>query len=96
MVFKTHPVVMLSDAQLPNRVVTATGSTKGNYYPVYIGDFKAYGTLFRGKTLEVASTNIGGNAWASDSTEVRGIMRMDVQKLDGAAAIKKEIFIAVA
>jgi HK97 family phage major capsid protein len=96
MLFKSHPVVVLSDVTLANRVVTTTGATKGNYYPIYIGDFKTYGTLFVGKTLEVASTNIGGNAWVSDSTEVRGIMRMDAQKMDAAAAIKKEIFIAVA
>jgi HK97 family phage major capsid protein len=96
MMFKSHPVVMLSDVQLPIRTVTTTGATKGNYFPVYIGDYKVFGTLFVGKTLEVASTNIGGNAWASDSTEVRGIMRADAQKLDGAAAIKREIFVAVA
>lgn len=94
MIFKSHQVVMLSDVQLPNRVVTTTGATKGTYYPVYIGDYKTFGTLFVGKTLEVASTNIGGNAWVSDSTEVRGIMRLDAQKLDGAAAIKREIFVA--
>lgn len=94
MMFKSHQVVMLSDVQLPNRVVTTTGATKGTYYPVYIGDYKTFGTLFVGKTLEVASTNIGGNAWVSDSTEVRGIMRLDAQKLDGAAAIKREIFVA--
>ncbi|MNO10239.1 hypothetical protein D3C81_2339740 [compost metagenome] len=55
-----------------------------------------FGTLFQGKTLEVASTNIGGNAWVTDSTEVRGIMRLDAQKMDSAAAIKREIFIAAA
>lgn len=96
MMFKSHEVVILSDAQLPVRTVTTAGATKGNYFPIYIGDYKVFGTLFVGKTLEVASTNIGGNAWASDSTEVRGIMRADAQKLDGAAAIKREIFIAVA
>ena len=94
MIFKNKRIVMMSDASLPNRVVTTTGVTKGTYYPVYVGDYKVFGTLFRGKTLEVASTNIGGNAWATDSTEVRGIMRLDVQKLDAAAAIKREIFIA--
>lgn len=96
MMFKSKPVVVLSDVELANRVVTATGATKGTYYPVYIGDYKVFGTLFQGKTLEVASTNIGGNAWVTDSTEVRGIMRLDAQKMDSAAAIKREIFIAAA
>jgi HK97 family phage major capsid protein len=94
MIFKSKRIVLVSDAQLPNRVITTTGATKGTYYPVYVGDYKVFATLFRGKNLEVASTNIGGNAWATDSTEVRGIMRIDVEKLDTAAAIKKEIFIA--
>ena len=53
-------------------------------------------TLFMGKSLEVASTNIGGNAWSTDSVEVRGIMRMDAQKMDGEAAVKREIFVAAA
>jgi len=94
MMFKSKRVVMLSDAQLPNRVVTAEGATKGAYYPVYVGDYKVFGTLFKGKAFEVASTNVGGNAWVSDSTEVRGITRLDAQKMDGAAAVKKEIFVA--
>lgn len=96
MIFKNKKVVVLSDVELPNRVVTETGATKGTYYPIYIGDYKVFGTLFVGKTLEVASTTVGGNAWATDSTEVRGIMRADAQKMDAAAAIKREIFIAAA
>lgn len=96
MLFKNKPVVVLSDAELPNRVVTTTGATKGEYYPVYVGDFKAFGTLFKRNALEVATTDIGGNAWASGSTEVRGIIRLDAQKLDGEAAILREIFVAAA
>jgi HK97 family phage major capsid protein len=93
MMFKSKPVIMVSDAMLPNRVVTATGATKGDYYPVYIGDFKSFGTLFRRNLLEVDSTDIGGNAWATASNEVRGIVRLDAQKIDEGAAIKREIFV---
>jgi len=96
MLFKNKQVVVLSDVELPNRVITATGATKGDYYPVYVGDYKTFGTLFKKNALEVATTNIGGNAWASDSTEVRGLIRLDAQKLDAAAAILREIFITVA
>lgn len=95
-IFRSHEVKVLSDAELPNRTVSTSGATKGDYYPVYVGDFKAFMTLFRGKNLEVASTNIGGNAWATDSTEVRGLMRMDCVKMDGEAAVKREIFVAAA
>jgi HK97 family phage major capsid protein len=94
MMFKSHRVVVVSDAMLPNRVVTTTGATKGSYYPVYVGDYKLFGTLFRRQPLEVASTNIGGSAWATDSTEVRGIIRLDAQKMDSSAAVKREIFVA--
>jgi len=94
MIFKNKRIVMLSDSELPNRVVTTTGATKGTYYPVYVGDFKSFGTLFKKKSLEVASTDIGGDAWANDGSEVRGVIRLDAQKLDADAAIKREIFIA--
>ncbi len=54
--------------------------------PLYIGDFKQYGTLFRRKNLEIASTQIGGNSWNTDSTEVRGIMRIGAETYDTEAA----------
>lgn len=95
-IFRSHAVKVLSDAELPNRTVTTSGATKGDYYPLYIGDFKEFMTLFKGMNLEVASTNIGGNAWRTDSVEVRGLMRMDGVKMDGEAVVKREIFIAAA
>lgn len=95
-VFRSHRVLVLSDKELPNRTVTTAGSTKGDYYPLYIGSFKEFMTVFMGKSLEVASTNIGGSAWTTDSVEVRGIMRLDAQKMDGEAVVKREIFIAAA
>lgn len=96
MIFRSHRVVVVSDAQLKNRTVTTSGETKGDYYPVYVGDFKAFMTLFVGKNLEVASTNIGGNAWRTDSVEVRGLMRIDGEKMDGEAVVKREIFVKAA
>lgn len=93
--FRSIKVQVVSDAQLKNREVKESGSAKGIYYPVYVGDMKAYMTLFAGKNLEVASTNIGGNAWRSDSVEIRGLMRMDGQVMDKEAVVKREIFIAV-
>ena len=96
MIFRSHRVVVVSDAQLKKRTVTTSGETKGDYYPVYVGDFKAFMTLFVGKNLEVASTNIGGNAWRTDSVEVRGLMRIDGEKMDEAAVVKREIFVKAA
>ena len=38
---------------------------ESDYDPVYIGYFRAFGTLFQRKAMEFATTNIGGNAWAN-------------------------------
>jgi HK97 family phage major capsid protein len=55
---------------------------------LYVGNFKALGTLFVRKGFEMATSNVGGDAWATDSTEIRVICRMDAQEVDGAAAFK--------
>ena len=75
-------VVPVSDAQLPNT------SSKPEFF---IGDFKEFATLFRRSGLEMASTDVGGNAWATDSTEVRGIVRMGVSKFDTSAAVRRQL-----
>lgn len=59
--------------------------------PVYIGDMKQYATLFKRNPLEILSTSIGGNAWRTDSIEVRGICRMGVSKFDTDAAVLRTI-----
>lgn len=74
----SHPIVCMPNSQLPNN---SDGTST-----ILVGDFTQYATLFRKKPLEIASTNIGGNAWNTDSTEVRGIMRMSVEKFDSSAA----------
>lgn len=96
MMFRSHRVIVVSDAMMKNRTVSASGETKGEYYPVYVGDFKAFMTLFKGQNLEVASSNIGGNAWRTDSVEVRGLVRLDGVQMDGEAVVKREIFIKAA
>jgi HK97 family phage major capsid protein len=82
--FKTYGrrVVMVSDAQLPNT------SNKPEFF---IGDLKEFATLFRRNAMEIASTDIGGNAWATDSTEVRGLVRMCVSKFDASAAVRRQL-----
>lgn len=91
-VFKGRRVVSMDNDLLPT--VTAAGSNppKGDYAPIYIGYLKAYATLFRRKALEFASTDVGGDAWGSASTEVRGIVRMDAQRVDETAVIKRNFF----
>ena len=75
-------VFVVSSAQLPNT------SSKPEFF---IGDFKEFATIFRKEGFEVASTDIGGNAWATDSTEVRGIARLCVSKFDASAAVRRQL-----
>lgn len=62
--------------------------------PIYCGDFTQYATLFRRQPLEIASTDIGGNAWKTNSTEVRAITRLDAQVFDSEAAAAVSLTIA--
>lgn len=79
MLFKSHRVVVASDKHLAN--------PDEHNLPFYIGDFAQYGTLFMRQPLEIASTNIGGNAWRTNSTEVRGITRLGTAVFDEDAAV---------
>lgn len=90
--FKTRPVIAADADLIPSRTVTTAGATKGDYDPLYIGYFKAFGTLFRREALEFATTDVGGDAWATATPELRGIVRLDAQKIDEDAAVKREIF----
>ena len=75
--FKKRPIHCVSDALLAN---TEAGS------PLFIGDLKQFMTIFNRQAMEFASTNVGGNAWNTNSTEGRAIMRLDVQTMDTDAA----------
>ena len=77
-------VHVVSDAVLPNKTTA----------PLYVGDFKSFGTLFRRQPMEIASTNIGGNAWATNSTEVRAITRLDAKTFDTKAVQAGKITLA--
>jgi len=80
-----RPVHVVSDAFLPN------GTGTGTPAEIFIGDGHEFATLFQKDGFEIASTDIGGNAWATDSTEIRGISRMFVAKFDTAAMVRRNI-----
>jgi HK97 family phage major capsid protein len=75
---KGRPVTWLSDAHWANM----TGPSRAR---IAIGDGRSYMTIFRRAGFEFASTNIGGKAWRTNSTEVRGIARMDSAEMDSGA-----------
>lgn len=80
-----RPVHVVADAYLPN------GTGTGTPAEIFIGDGREFATLFQKDGFEIASTAIGGNAWATDSTEIRGISRMAVSKFDTAAMVRRNI-----
>lgn len=79
---KGRPVKLLADRLMPNYA----GADTKERAPIYIADGKSFVTVFARAGLEMASTNIGGDAWANNNTEMRGIMRQDVQRIDEEAA----------
>ena len=81
-------VRMLSNAQMPD---IPGANSDPDTTDFFIGDFREFATLFQKETLEVASTDIGGNAWRTDSTEIRGIARMAVSKFDTGAVVRRNI-----
>lgn len=89
---KGHTVAVASDATLAN-VTSGEGQSATTAADLFIGDGKEFATLFRVGGFELASTDIGGSAWRSDSTELRGIARLGVTKFDAAAMVRRSITI---
>lgn len=81
-----RPVVVAPNSLMPNR-----NDGTNDFAPVVIGDLREFITMFNRMPYEMASTNIGGNAWRTDSTEIRGLVRLDCQQVDDGAAAKLEI-----
>lgn len=80
-IFKGRPVIVLANRTLPS---TGTTTVKA---PFIVGNFKELAVLFNRGTYELASTNIGGDAWRRDTTELRTITRDDCVKWDETAAV---------
>lgn len=94
MLLRSRPIRMVSDALLPNRVVTTVGATKGTYLPVYVGDAAQYMTLFEREGLEFVTTDVGGDAFTRDMVKARGITRLGTGVFDAGAMVRREIFLA--
>lgn len=80
--YRARQVVYGDDTELANGA---------DSIPLYVGDFQALGTLFVRKGIELATTNVGGNAWATDSTELRALCRLDAKAMDTTAAFVASI-----
>lgn len=75
---KGRPVKVYPDKVLANDTTKA---------PVIIGDFKRAITLFDRQLLTIDSTNIGAGAFETNTTKLRGLLRMDAQKFDEKAIV---------
>lgn len=78
--------------EVPNSLMkTATNKAK-----IIIGDLKEFLTLFDRQQFSIDTTKIGGDAWKKNQTELRAIIRMDVQKVDERAIQIAEVDISKA
>jgi len=75
MMYKGRPIVMLADRLWPN----VNGLAR-----IFLGG-PEYLTFFQRAAFEMATTNVGGEAWRKNNTEVRGIMRSDCKEIDSEA-----------
>lgn len=86
--FKGRPLHAVSNATLAD---VTSGNPETTTTDLFIGDGKEFATLFRCGGYELTSTDIGGNAWRTDSTEIRGIVRLGVSKFDTAAMVRRTL-----
>ena len=87
---KGRPVHAVSNAVMGN-TTNGSGQTATTTADLFIGYGKEFATLFHCGSYELASTDIGGNAWRTDSTELRGIARLGVSKFDTGAMLRRSI-----
>ena len=78
--FKNRPVEY-ADPDL----ISAVEVEGTSYNPIYVGNLKAFATLFLRQGTRIRATDIGGDAWDTDSTEIRCLCRMDCQSVDEGA-----------
>ena len=80
--FQGRTVIYGDDEDLP---------LEGGKAPLYAGKLAQVATLFVRKGIELATTNVGGDAWATDSMELRALCRLGSALVDPTAAFKAVI-----
>ncbi|RMD02744.1 phage major capsid protein [Clostridium autoethanogenum] len=63
-------------------VVTGTGETAVTQIPFIMGSLTDLYTMFDRKVMSLESSNVGGDAWRKDRTEVKGVFRFDGKLLN--------------
>jgi HK97 family phage major capsid protein len=75
---------------VPNGTLATTGTTT-KLAPMIIGNLLELIIMFERQGYQIASTNVGGGSFVSDTTHVRVIEREDIQLIDDAAAVYGQI-----
>lgn len=75
---------------LPNTIL----QTKTKKAPIFVGDLSQAVVLFDRGVYEVASTNVGGDSFKRNTTDIRVIDRFDVQAWDKDAVVKCTVTVA--
>ncbi len=86
-------IVVLSNKTIPT-VVDATAGT--SMAPFIVGDLKEAIVLWDRKQMSIDMTKEGGNAWRTNTTEFRAILREDVTAWDLEAVVYGQIDITPA
>ncbi|MGL5709610.1 MAG: phage major capsid protein [Cetobacterium sp.] len=90
---KTSTKKMLNGKEiivLSNKVLKTTGTTDKKA-PLIIGALKEGIVLFDRETIELASTEVGGDAFKNNRVDMRAILRMQAKKFDSDAVVFGEI-----
>nr|WP_249436166.1 phage major capsid protein [Paenibacillus sp. Marseille-Q4541] len=83
--FRGRPVVVIANRYLPSE---GSATIKA---PMFIGDLKQAIILFNRQFFELDSTTEGGDAWRRRTTELRAVIRNDIQKWDNESLIYGQI-----
>ena len=89
-----NPTERMIDGCLVVEVPNSLMKTTTNKAKIIIGDMKEFTTLFDRQKITIETTKVGGNAWRSNSSELKAIIRIDAQKFDERAIQIAEVDIS--
>lgn len=73
--------------EIPNEIF----KTSEQKATIYVGDLQRAVTMYDRQALSLLSTNVGGDAFFNNTTNIRAIIRFDVQEIDKRAIVACEL-----
>ena len=79
--------------KVPKKFLANIVEGSDTFTPFVIGSLKDLYTMFDRKQMSIESSNIGGNAWKTDTTEVKGVFRFDgkIANVDAVKVLKAKL-----